>query len=160
MIHRFVVGALIVLGIVACGNSGTNPPQKPFIRTDRDSLGFGLEFGGDAGSGGTCIGAAPQDSILIQNKGLDPLIFTLPLTRTGDTEFVVDGPVDSTGAAATQVPGLGVAFLRVVFRPTAARDYAGTVVIVSNASNTPSKTIGLAGRGLPPSACGVRDGGP
>ena len=36
------------------------------------------------------------------------------------------------------------------FAPTAARAYAGTFTIASNATNTPSKVITLNGQGLTP----------
>ena len=110
--------------------------------TDRDSLGFGQEFGS-----GAFIGTKPTDSIQITNGGLENLEIS-SATYSGDQAFTAEGPLKMT------LKGKETTFIRVIFTPTAEKLYTGSLLIVSNAeSNTkssPMKTIGISGRGFAP----------
>ena len=69
-------------------------------------------------------------------------------TLSGDPEFAMEGPLKTT------LKGKETTFIRVVFTPKAEKVYMGSIVITSNAEenattkSTPSKTIGLSGRGF------------
>lgn len=139
----------ILSGFAACGK----PPvtcdpdyytQNPQVCTDRDSLGFALEFGS-----GTFIGTAPQDTLLIRNGGLDNLVIS-SVTPSGDSAFTVTTEPASLPAT---VGGNKNFFLRVVFAPTEAKLYNGKITVQSNAENSPTKEFTLSGCGVP------RDGG-
>ncbi len=122
---------------LACGGKEVLP-QKPQLLLDRDSVGFGLDFGS-----GTFIGTQPQESLQLENGGLDPLHIT-SVARTGDSAFTVDGPPE------TVVKGKDRTFLRILFKPTQARDYTATVTIESDAENAPHKEVKLTGKGVSP----------
>jgi hypothetical protein len=146
---RRPIVACIFVALVSCGKQETLP-EKPQLRTDRDSIGFGQEFGT-----GTYIGTAPQESLLLENQGIQTLTISA-VTPQMDPEFKVEGPVDASGKTTLDIPGRGRAFLRVIFTPKIEKTYSGSIIIKSNAENTPEKVITVSGRGLKPPA----DGGP
>ena len=124
-------------------------PQKPQLIVDRESLGFGQEFGS-----GVYIGTMKTDSIQIQNGGLSDLKIE-SAAYTGDQAFVAEGPLKLT------LKGKETTFIRIIFTPTAEKVYTGSILIVSNAElnattkSDPNKEIGISGRGFKPG-----DGGP
>lgn len=130
----------IFLALAACGKESL--PQKPQLILDRDSLGFGLEFGR-----GTYIGTSPQESLLVENGGLEDLVFS-SVTLTGDPAFKHEGP------SKDRLKGRERGYIRVIFTPTQLKDYAATLTLSSNAENTPTKTIAITGRGVKQSADG------
>lgn len=89
------------------------------------------------------IGTEPQLSLGLRNDGLNNLVIS-GVDKTGDAAFTMTGPIETT------VKGLDVTFIRVTFKPTAVRTYSGSITIRSNAENSPSKTIELAGVGMAP----------
>lgn len=131
----------IIVASVGCGKESL--PQKPQLKVDRDSLGFGLEFGS-----GVYIGTQKTDSVQITNGGLEDLTIS-SAAYTGDGVFTVEGPLKTT------LKGKETTFIRVIFAPTAEKTYSGSILIASNAEenattkSTPMKTIGLSGRGFP-----------
>lgn len=144
-----LMGAFIFVALLACGKApdGQQPgnhPNEPTIVTDRPELQFGLEF-----DQGVWIGTSKQESLLIENDGLEPLEIS-NVTKTGDSEFTMELPTDLT------VPPLGHTFIRFFFAPKEEKGYSATVTISSNAANEPEKVIQLSGRGVSPDAA---DGG-
>lgn len=133
-----------LVALVACGKPAEDHPNEPTIITDRDSLGFGQEF-----NSGVYIGTSKQESLLIQNDGLQPLTIER-IDKTGDSEFSMELPPE------LKVPGLGHTFVRFFFTPKEEKTYHGTITIVSDAKNQPQKVIQLSGRGVKP---GSADGG-
>lgn len=126
-------------------------PEKPQLLVDRDSIGFGQEF-----DRGTYVGAKPQESLLISNGGLENLVIS-NVAITGDSAFSIDGPSPCLGADGgtvmpCEVKGKGRTFLRIIFAPTQAKEYAASIVIDSNAENSPSKAIPVTGLGMLPDA--------
>lgn len=123
-----------------CGKESL--PQKPQLVVDRESLGFGQEFGS-----GAFIGTMKSDSIQITNGGLETLTIQ-SAAYTGDPAFVVEGPIKLT------LTGKTTTFMKVTFTPTAEKVYTGNILIVSNAENnamthsSPMKSIGISGRGF------------
>lgn len=119
-------------------------PQKPQLIVDRESLGFGQEFGS-----GVYIGTMKVDSIQIENGGLEDLKID-SANYTGDQAFVAEGPLKLV------LKGKERTFIRVIFTPTAEKVYTGSILIVSNAEtnatnkSAPMKTIGISGRGFKP----------
>ncbi len=144
----FFVG--IIVASLGCGKESL--PQKPQLTVDRDSLGFGLEFGRP-----TYIGTMTTEAIQIRNAGLEDLKIE-SATYTGDQAFVIEGPLKTT------LKGKENTFIRVIFSPTAEKLYGdSSILIKSNAElnattkSTPEKTITISGRGIKP---GSADGGP
>ena len=130
----------IIVASSGCGKESL--PTKPQLIVDRDSLGFGQEFGS-----GVFIGTMKTDSIQIQNGGLEDQKIE-SAAYTGDQAFVAEGPLKTT------LKGKETTFIRILFTPTAEKVYNGSLLIVSNADtnattkSTPMKTIGISGRGF------------
>jgi hypothetical protein len=130
----------IIVASLGCGKESL--PQKPQLVVDRESLGFGQEFGS-----GVFIGTSKTDSIQISNGGLEDLKIE-SAAYTGDQAFVVEGPLKTT------LKGKETTFIRVFFTPKAEMVYTGSILLVSNAEtsattkSSPMKTIGISGRGF------------
>lgn len=86
------------------------------------------------------VGSSNSWLMTIQNQGAEPLSISSITTTT--TSF----KVDSVGLPLN-IDSLGIATLRVWFRPSAATSYVDTVKISSNASNGPTTKILLTGSG-------------
>lgn len=127
--------SLIFVGLVACGKEEL--PQKPQLILDRETVTFGQEFGN-----ATYIGTRPQESIVIENGGLEPL--TLNTSYSGDPAFTIEGPLKS------ELKGKETTFIRVLFAPTEDTGYGGSLTLTSNAENASQKVIAISGRGVTP----------
>jgi hypothetical protein len=145
-----IVGTLIFLALGSCGKASTGPcdtdgelGQKPILCTERDSIGFGLEFGS-----GTFIGAKPTQTFMIYNNGIPELTIS-EVTLTGDNAFTMMGPL-KTALVGTKKEDRQT-FVQLVFAPTQFKIYNAKLTIKSNASNLPEKVIPVAGRGCTPS---------
>src|SRR5687768_8808744 len=66
--------------LVACTPEAL--PQSPQIHLDRPAVEFGANY----------VGTQPQESLLIENRGQDPLVLQPPVL-SGDPAFTVDGPL-------------------------------------------------------------------
>lgn len=136
MIRIVALAAAVLTFAVGCSSGSSSLPEKPQLIVDRDTLGFGQEFGS-----ATFIGTAPQDSIQLTNGGLTDLTIS-SVAQSGDNVFQIEGPQKTT------LKGNEKTFIRVVFAPTSEKVYSGSLLITSNAANLPMKTIGLSGSGL------------
>ncbi len=141
MFLRPLIVAPVVVALLAC--EAEPLPEKPQLIVNRESIGFGAEFG-DA----TYVGTKPQESLQIENGGLNLLVLQQP-QLVGDAAFTLEGP------ETLEIKGKKSTFLRIVFAPTQAKDYKATLVILSNAENAPFKEIPITGRGIQP----LGDGG-
>jgi hypothetical protein len=136
----------IIVASLGCGKESL--PTKPQLIVDRESLGFGQEFGS-----GVYIGTVKTDTIQLTNGGLEDLVFESAL-YTGDQAFVPEGPVKTT------LKGKQTTFIRIFFTPTAEKVYTGSLMIVSNAEDNPAtksspmKKIDISGRGFKPGTDG------
>lgn len=144
---RLAVSGLIIASGPGCGKDESDDPcqresplERPQLCLDRDSLGFGLEF-----DQGTYVGTRPQESLILRNNGLEDLIIE-SIEKAGDGAFTLEGPTSDV------VKGKERTFLRVIFAPTEAREYQGTLTVRSNAENAPEKVIALSGLGVDPVA--------
>lgn len=137
-----LTASAIFVALVACGKPAEEHPNAPTLATDREALQFGQEY-----DEGVYIGTSKQDSLLIENDGLQPLVID-HIEKGGDPEFSMEPPSDNT------IPGLGHTFVRVFFAPKEEKTYHGTLTIVSNAANAPSKLIELSGVGVKPGTDG------
>ena len=135
---RSVIAGLIIFGLAACGKASDEHPDQPTLRADRNAVDFGKGFGT-----AVWIGTAPQESLLIENLGLKPLMIER-VEKSGDTAFSIDLP------PKLEVAPLDHTFIRITFTPTEEKDYSGAVTIYSNAENEPQKTITLSGTGVKP----------
>lgn len=147
-----VVGA--VTGVfVACGPTNRKVCDPDIIGTspelcvDRTALGFATEFGS-----GTFLGTRPVDSIVIANRGAQPLQIT-KVTYQGEPEFKVTsswgGSAVGSDIPATSIEGNKRGFLQVEFAPRQNRGYSGSIDLDTNAVNLPRLTIQLTGCGVP-----------
>ena len=127
----------IIVASFGCGKMSL--PQKPQLIVDRASLGFGQEFGSC-----TRIGTAPQDSIKLENGGLEDLVIS-SAKYTGDSVFTIMGPPKTT------LKGKEVTFIQVIFMPTAEKVSNGSIEVLSNAEASdaggPKKILAISGRG-------------
>jgi hypothetical protein len=128
-----MAAAAFILALVACEKESL--PQEPQLWVNREDIGFGLNY----------IGTKPQESLTIENHGLDDLTIE-SATLSGDGAFTLEGPLK------TVLKGKERTFLRVIFTPTAAKDYSSTLTIKSNAQNTPEQTVPVTGKGVAQSA--------
>jgi hypothetical protein len=135
---RSLITGFIIVGLMACGKQSEDHPEAPTLQTDRDSLGFGEEFGQ-----GVWIGTSPQESLLVENLGMQTLHID-HVDKSGDPVFEVDLP------EKLDVDPLGHTFIRVIFSPTEARKYSGALTIFSNDAQNPQKVINLSGTGIAP----------
>lgn len=144
---RNLLAVAIFLALVGCGQPPAKLPQKPQLLADRDSIGFGQEYGS-----GTYIGTKPQESLLLENRGLDTLTIE-NVALVGDPEITMDPPASLT------IKGNDHTFIRVFFEPKLVKNYSATITITSNAENFPQKIITVTGRGIKPPTDGGTDGG-
>src|SRR5262245_29287867 len=128
MPKRCLVLCSLILATSACGPHVATP-QAPTLQLDRDSIGFGQEF-----DQATYVGTKPQESLLIQNVGIDTLIIQSAIL-SGDPTFTLDGPLSN------EVKGKDHTFVRIIFSPTRAGTFTSTLTLVSNAANSPQKTV-------------------
>jgi hypothetical protein len=133
---RSVIAGVIILGLMACGKPAEEHPDEPTLRVDRNAVDFGREFGT-----AVWVESAPQESLLLENVGLQPLVIER-VEKSGDAAFSIELPQD------LEIEPLGHAFIRVTFNPEEEREYTGALTIFSNAENEPSKVIQLYGKGV------------
>ena len=133
-----VLLTVIFVGLLACGKAEEEHPQAPTIVLDRDSLGFGQEFGS-----GVYIGTSKQESLMVQNKGLQTLVIShVDFGGPGASAFTMELP------QKLEVEPLGHLFIRFFFTPLEETIYTATATIVSNAENEPQKSVTISGRGV------------
>jgi hypothetical protein len=122
--------------------------STPYLCPSVDSLGFGQEF-----NTGTPIGTKPPQTINVRNNGTVPMEVTAA-TLAGDKEFSLNVSWEApdggfgTGVPATINGGKNL-FLQVIFAPTQAKLYTGSLTVTNNSSNAPMKVFGLSGCGIP-----------
>jgi len=151
----------ILVGFMACGKAptvcdGESLLSKAQLCPDRDSVGFGREFGS-----GTFIGVTAFENLALRNGGVETMKFT-EVTVTGDAAFTFLASWDTDFSdkliPTTDIIGAKSAFVEVRFKPTAAKEYNATLTIKSSAENTPNKVFEVSGCGVPtdggtPPAC-------
>jgi hypothetical protein len=135
--------SVIFLALAACGNE-QEPPVEPTLFLDRESLGFGQEFGL-----GTYVNTEPIESLYIENQGQQPLEIT-EVTKSGASEFKFALPEQPTAEKPVRLEYGKRTFIQVSFKPTRAQKYEGKLLIKSNAANAPTKEILLSGVGVNP----------
>jgi hypothetical protein len=121
-------------------------PQKPQIRvptTPDNPFDFTPTF----------VGQSKQATIAITNKGLDDLVLT-SLTLTGDSVFRKFAPTDgTTNPTLMTVPANKSSYFSLLFNPTVAGTFTGSVNIQSNAENSPSLDIPVSGQACAQAGC-------
>jgi hypothetical protein len=144
-----IAGAILSI-FPACGKApvpcdGESLMPDPHACPDRASLGFAQEFGT-----GTLIGTAPQESLAIRNGSVADLKID-DVTFSGDSAFTVT----AEPMTPATIKGNKYMYLRVVFAPTQAKQYTGTITMKSNAVNYDGGVLQF-----PVSGCGIpADGG-
>ena len=135
---------IILLSLAGCGEDGVELEKGPFLKVDRDSLGFDQEFGS-----GTYVGATGFNSLYIENGGDAPLEIS-KISKSGSGTFSVRLPTELAEGKTLTLESLKRTFIEVQFKPGEARVYEGKLLIESNAANAAMKEILLSGKGLPP----------
>jgi centrosomal CEP192-like protein len=135
--------SVIFLALAACGNE-EDPPVEPTLFLDRESLGFGQEFGLNA-----YVKQEITESLYIENQGQQPLEIT-EVTKSGASQFTLVLPEQLARGEPVKLEYGKRTFLQVVFKPTEAKKYEGKLLIKSNAPNAPQKEILLSGIGVNP----------
>lgn len=141
MFRRALLLAPIILAFAACEKE---PLPGAVLMTDRDSLGFGGEFGS-----GAFVGTSVTNTLTLWNDGLEDLVIS-DITLEGQYFRLNDSDPNTPLPIGTAIQTYDRAFIQVFFEPDAAGDFTGTLTIQSNADNEPTKTIGLNGRGVNP----------
>lgn len=154
--------AIILLGVIGC--SQPSIPNQPTLVLDISSIGcWGNGACTALGDGGlysaNFIGSAPAQSVQLQNEGSADLTIS-SITQSGDSAFT--WAVSQGGDAGTlpmTVHGLREGFLQVIFTPTQAKSYVGSLTISSNSVQTTvngaqscgaSCLVNLSGSGVEP----------
>jgi hypothetical protein len=135
---------IIMLALAGCGNEVADIPVAPQLFTDRDGMGFNTEFGS-----GTFIGQTAFNSLTIENRGQETLELT-DFSLSGPAVFTLKPPEGFTPGTPLRLETYDRAFVEVAFKPTDDIEYRGTLIIKSNAANTPTKEIELMAKGVNP----------
>lgn len=136
MFRRALLLAPIILAFAACEKE---PLPGAVLVTDRDSLGFGGEFGS-----GAFVGTSVTNTLTLWNDGIEDLVIS---------DITVEGQYFELNTADPLPTGTAIqtydrAFIQVFFEPGEVGTFEGTLTISSNADNEPTKVIGLSGRGV------------
>ncbi|MBI5543475.1 MAG: hypothetical protein HY901_06270 [Deltaproteobacteria bacterium] len=124
--------AVVALTALGCGGDG-DLPDKPQIQPDRVELNFGADF-----SNAVYVDSAPGDTVMLQNKGNEDLLISKVEITGPDAQFFT-----VAGQPAGNVESTKTTFVAVVYRPTAAGKHKASLVITSNAENSPTLTINM-----------------
>jgi hypothetical protein len=137
---------IILLALAGCGGGEEDIELEkgPYLKVDRDSLGFGQEFGS-----GTYVGTTGFNSLYIENSGDEPLDIT-KVTKSGSGAFSMRLPTELAEGKTLRLESRKHTFIEVQFKPGEAKVYEGKLVIESNAANGAMKEVLLSGRGVTP----------
>ncbi|PTL81936.1 hypothetical protein [Vitiosangium sp. GDMCC 1.1324] len=135
--------SIIFLALSACGNDD-GPSEQPELYVDRDSIGFGQEYGT-----GAYVNQEISESLYIENKGLQALEIT-EVTKSGPSQFTMTLPEELAKGRPVRLEYGKRTFIQLSFKPTEAKKYEGKLLIKSNAANTPQKEIVISGVGFKP----------
>jgi hypothetical protein len=135
--------SIIFFALAGCGgNDDVELPVQPQLFVDRDSLGFGQEFGS-----GAYVGTQVYESLYIENRGQETLEIT-QVSLAAPAEFIVSLPEPLPQGQPLRLESRAFTAIQIAFKPTQAREYTGTLTIKSNAANAANKDIALSGRGI------------
>lgn len=139
---RLPAAALLCIALVGCGTA--SPADLPTLQlpfTSSPTAPFTIN-----GTSGVQVGSESSLVIGLMNVGNQPLVVQ-SVTYQGDTQIALDpGPGAPLPATVTFNHLLTVG---VTCRPASTTTYAGTLTIVSNASNTPTALVYLDCAGTP-----------
>jgi hypothetical protein len=137
---------IILLALAGCGEGEEIKLEKgPYLQVDRESLGFGLEFGS-----GTFIGTTGFNSLYLENRGDQPLKLT-GVSKTGNAAFTLRLPTELAEGQPLVLESLKRAFIEVQFKPQDVKLYQGVLAIKwDNAGTEVTKEIALSGCGIRP----------
>lgn len=122
---------------------GMSLQNEPYLCPDRGSIGFAREF-----MSGTYIGTKPQETLILNNGSVKDLEIT-SVSYGGDQAFTFKTSPEPLPAT---IAGNKSMLVQIIFAPTEAKLYRGTLTVQSNASNTPSQTFEITGCGVSPDA--------
>lgn len=150
MIIGGLSAAAILSAFTSCGQPGNPMPcdgetlqSDPYLCPDRGSIGFAREF-----NSGTWIGTKPQETLILTNGSVKDLEVQA-VSYSGDPAFTYRTQPEAVPAT---IAGNKKMLVQIIFAPTEARLYRGTLTVQSNASNTPSQSFDITGCGVSPDA--------
>lgn len=136
---------IILLALAGCGGEDEIPLEKgPFLFADRTKLQFDTEFGS-----GTYVGASTFNTLMIENRGDEPLEITA-VTKTGPSQFIVTPPEGLTDSTPVKLESRKRAYIQVQFKPAEAKAYTGSLTIKSNSTTAAETVVGLEAKGIAP----------
>ncbi|WP_257453080.1 Ig-like domain-containing protein [Archangium lipolyticum] len=135
--------SVIFFALAGCGGND-DPPVEPQLFVDRDSIGFGQEYGT-----GAYVNQQISESLYIENTGQQTLEIT-EVTKSGASQFTMTLPPELAKGEPMRLEYGKRAFIQVDFKPTQAKKFEGKLLIKSNAANAPEKEIAISGVGYNP----------
>jgi hypothetical protein len=136
MFRRALLVVPIILAFAACEKE---PLPGAVLRTDRDSLGFGAEFGS-----GAFVGTSVTNTLTLWNEGIEDLVID-DIQVEGQYFRLNSNDPNTPLPVGTAIQTYDRAFIQVFFEPDEAGEFLGTMTITSNSAEEPTKTIGLTG---------------
>lgn len=124
---------LAALMFAGCSGEDDIPVDATLVVFPEDTLQFDDRY----------VGTSQPLSLQLRNSGQHVLTIT-SVEKTGDNAFTLTTPAPSTKEVAYDK----TAFVQVIFAPTGAQEFTGSLHIVSDAKNTPDVTITLKGKGV------------
>jgi hypothetical protein len=136
---------IILLALAGCGEGDEIQLEKgPFLFNDRTQLMFDTEFGS-----GTYVGASTFNTLLLENRGDEPLEIT-EVIKTGPAEFIVTPPEGLTATTPVRLESRKRAYVQVQFKPSQAKEYTGKLTLRSNSKDGSEKVVELIAKGVAP----------
>jgi hypothetical protein len=133
---------LTIIALSGCGGEGTDLPNTPQLLIDRTELSFDTEF-----SAGTYVGATTFNTLYIENRGLKTLELS-EASLSGPGVFTLKKPENWPAEGPMKLETYQSTYLEVAFKPTAAREYTGTLTLKTNAPNAETRELALKGKGV------------
>lgn len=136
---------LIFVALAGCGNGEDDVvlTDEPQVFVDRNVLQFDTEYGS-----GTYVGATTFNTLIIENRGLQELEIT-QVAKEGPGVFTLRLPQELVDGKPLRLQSRQQAFIEVAFKPTAAQQYDGALLITSNDPQAQTKQVTLTAKGVP-----------
>jgi hypothetical protein len=156
MLKRVVVFGSAVMAVAVVGACGDDSlPVKAQIVTDRDKIVDSLFVGRlPADAGGGIAAQIIKENLQVTDKGQQDLVVS-SIAVTGDAPITLltpviiqpvalpDGGTGTTASNTLKVNQTGIITIQCAPPPVLPGTYNGTLTIVSNAENKPTKTIDI-----------------
>lgn len=140
MFRRALLAVSIIVAFAGCEKE---PLPGAVLGYDRESLGFGAEFGS-----GAYVGTSVPNTLTIWNEGIEDLVIS-DITVQGQYFRLNANDPNTPLPIGTALQTYDRAFIQVFFEPDEVGRFTGTLTISSNADNEPVKEMALTGDAEP-----------